>query len=144
MADKEKSTSGRGKMSFKLRLYILLAGLMVAVALWGSTNDMPAEAFFLIPVMVGIYLLPTLIAAHKEHRSQMAIFAVNLFLGWSLIGWVGALAWALMNPAAEKTVIMQAPSASEADELAKLADLRDKGILTEAEFEAKKQKILQG
>lgn len=33
-------------------------------------------------------------------------------------------------------------SASDADELAKLADLKDKGILTQAEFDQKKKQIL--
>jgi hypothetical protein len=35
-----------------------------------------------------------------------------------------------------------AGSSSSADELAKLVDLRDKGVLTDAEFEAQKAKLL--
>ena len=35
-----------------------------------------------------------------------------------------------------------AASPSPADELAKLAELRNQGVLTDAEFEAQKQKIL--
>jgi hypothetical protein len=35
-----------------------------------------------------------------------------------------------------------APTASPADELTKLAALRDQGVLTDAEFEAQKQKVL--
>jgi len=36
-----------------------------------------------------------------------------------------------------------APHASLADELAKLADLRDKGVLTDEEFQARKAKLLE-
>ncbi len=36
-----------------------------------------------------------------------------------------------------------AGGSSSAEELAKLADLKDKGVLTDAEFEAQKAKILQ-
>lgn len=35
-------------------------------------------------------------------------------------------------------------SASSADELAKLADLRERGVLTDAEYEAQKARVLQG
>lgn len=31
-------------------------------------------------------------------RWTAAIFVVNLFLGWTLIGWVVALAWAVTKP----------------------------------------------
>jgi ribosomal protein L12E/L44/L45/RPP1/RPP2 len=36
----------------------------------------------------------------------------------------------------------QAPAASQADELRKLAQLRDEGVLTEEEFDAQKQQLL--
>ncbi|HET9161853.1 MAG TPA: SHOCT domain-containing protein [Solirubrobacterales bacterium] len=42
------------------------------------------------------------------------------------------------------TYIRQAASASPADELGKLADLRDKGTISTAEFEQAKAKLLSG
>jgi Superinfection immunity protein len=39
-----------------------------------------------------LYFLPSLIAGAREHQSGGAIFVVNLFLGWTLIGWIVALA----------------------------------------------------
>ncbi|QWD71414.1 superinfection immunity protein [Polynucleobacter sp. UB-Siik-W21] len=41
------------------------------------------------------YFLPFAIAFNKKRANTGAIFALNLFLGWSLIGWVVALVWAL-------------------------------------------------
>ncbi len=51
-----------------------------------------------------------------------------------------ALIWALTNE--EKTAGTAQPPHSSADEISKLADLKSKGIITEAEFEAKKKKLL--
>lgn len=39
------------------------------------------------------YFIPTGIAMLRNHPSMASIAIVNLFLGWSLIGWVIALAW---------------------------------------------------
>lgn len=44
----------------------------------------------LVPAM--IYLLPSLVASYRRHANGMSIFVINLFLGWTLIGWVAALA----------------------------------------------------
>jgi hypothetical protein len=40
-----------------------------------------------------IYFLPTVIALTRGHLSALAIFFLNLFLGWTVIGWVVALIW---------------------------------------------------
>lgn len=40
------------------------------------------------------YLAPWIIACLRNHRNVLAICVVTLFLGWTLIGWVVALAWA--------------------------------------------------
>ncbi len=40
-----------------------------------------------------VYCAPTVIALMRGHANTASIAVVNLFLGWSLIGWVVALAW---------------------------------------------------
>lgn len=45
--------------------------------------------------IVGLYFLPTIIAAARHKQNTIAIGALNLFLGWSFIGWIVALIWAL-------------------------------------------------
>ena len=42
-----------------------------------------------------LYFLPSIFAFNREKRNAVAIFALNLCLGWTLIGWVIALVWAL-------------------------------------------------
>ena len=44
---------------------------------------------FLLP----LYVLPSILAWKKTHRTP--ILLLNLFLGWTLLGWIGALIWAL-------------------------------------------------
>ena len=49
----------------------------------------------LITVLSLFYFLPFAIAFNRKRANSGAIFSLNLFLGWSLIGWVLALLWAL-------------------------------------------------
>ena len=41
------------------------------------------------------YFLPTIVAFLRGHQSRFGIFLLNLFLGWSGIGWLIALIWSL-------------------------------------------------
>ena len=47
----------------------------------------------LILLAVFVYFLPTFVAAMRGHQNAAAIFVLNLFLGWSFVGWVVALVW---------------------------------------------------
>ena len=51
----------------------------------------------LIALLSLFYFLPFAIAFNKKRANSGAIFALNLFLGWSLIGWVVALVWAMKD-----------------------------------------------
>lgn len=54
-------------------------------------------ALVLIAVGLAAYFAPALIATRRGHAQQNAIFVLNLFLGWTLIGWIAALVWSLTN-----------------------------------------------
>jgi len=54
-------------------------------------------------LLFSAYILPTLIAKKRGHPNVVAICALNLFLGWTLLGWVGSLIWALISLPADKT-----------------------------------------
>jgi hypothetical protein len=47
----------------------------------------------LIIIALFLYFIPYLIAAHRYHHQKVAIFMLNLFLGWTFLGWVIALIW---------------------------------------------------
>jgi Superinfection immunity protein len=48
------------------------------------------EAIGLIGALV-VYLVPSLEADAREHRNAFAITLINVFLGWTVIGWFAAL-----------------------------------------------------
>lgn len=48
-----------------------------------------------------LYFLPTIVANQKKHRNKDAILLVNALLGWSLLGWVVALIWAIYKKEGE-------------------------------------------
>jgi len=49
--------------------------------------------FIMLAVMVAAYFLPGLIAYMRGHHNAASIMLLNLFLGWTLLGWIGALVW---------------------------------------------------
>jgi hypothetical protein len=46
-----------------------------------------------LALCIGLYFLPAILGRKK--RNVTAIFTLNLLLGWTVIGWVVALVWAL-------------------------------------------------
>jgi len=46
-----------------------------------------------------IYFLPTMFGGNKKYFAGILI--VNTFLGWTLLGWVGALVWSVCSPKKE-------------------------------------------
>lgn len=140
--DTKKNFWTTGGMSFRLRLVLGILFLLVLALVWAVNEGAPAAVIWVLPFLVMTYMMPTFLAVGRKHKALPAIFALNLFLGWSLLGWVAALVWSLTNPNPSEPVVINQAASSMADELAKLADLRDKGILTEEEFQAKKAVLL--
>ena len=56
--------------------------------------DSGFTGFVLVMAGLGVYLLPALVAGIREHKNVAAIAVLNLLLGWTVLGWVGALVWA--------------------------------------------------
>jgi hypothetical protein len=44
--------------------------------------------------IVVLYFIPGLIANRRGHPNATSIGLLNIFLGWTFIGWVAALIWA--------------------------------------------------
>lgn len=45
-------------------------------------------------ILIGLYLMPALIAHARDHHNATPITILNIALGWSLLGWIAALIWA--------------------------------------------------
>jgi len=59
---------------------------------------------FIIVVCLAGYFIPTIVAHVHQNRNILGIFLLNLFAGWTLAGWVGALIWAVYKPKEESKV----------------------------------------
>jgi Superinfection immunity protein len=93
---------------------ILAIGLSLAIAVIVAVKVLPALVAamgigILLLVLFIPYWIPTIIAFARKHPSKLGILAVNFFFGWSFIGWVLSLVWALSNTArgATQSVIVQ-------------------------------------
>jgi len=42
-----------------------------------------------------LYFLPMIMAIEKKQKNKTAIIVLNILLGWTLVGWVIALIWAV-------------------------------------------------
>ncbi|WP_457253033.1 superinfection immunity protein [Pseudomonas juntendi] len=65
------------------------------------------SALFFVPAL---YLLPTFEAWIRKKSNLQSIAVLNLFLGWTIIGWVAALIWAFKKP---EEALVVAPSMAE-------------------------------
>jgi hypothetical protein len=56
----------------------------------------------LLPILVVlIYFLPTAAAISVHNPYFQSVFLMNLFFGWTVVGWLAALAWGLRRPPVE-------------------------------------------
>jgi len=48
-------------------------------------------------LLLWVYFIPAAVAYYNEKKNFPAIFVLNLFLGWTFVGWVVALVWAIIK-----------------------------------------------
>ena len=57
--------------------------------------------------IIGAYFVPALVARLRKHHQANAIGALNLLLGWTVLGWIAAFVWSLTavqaTPAAQQS-----------------------------------------
>lgn len=107
-------------------LYTLILLAIAARLLSGKTvgfeRGETLAALFLVPPIcvacVVFYLLPSLVAYIRQHQNAVPILVINLVFGWTLVGWVGSLAWAFSSDVREsrqyiRQVIVKEPPDTE-------------------------------
>ena len=62
----------------------------------------------MLVLVICAYFAPLVIAAVRETRNAFKIGLLNLLLGWTAVGWLGALIWAILDQKADATY-RQAP-----------------------------------
>ena len=54
---------------------------------------------------LAIYFIPSIVAMVNDHKNVAGIIILNLLTGWTGIGWVGALIWAVVNAKQPEVVV---------------------------------------
>ena len=114
-----------------LKIFFYIQLVIIGVLTGLSGGQVPIW-FLLIPLLVAIYLLPTIIASVKEHPYKWLVFWINLFLGFTGIAWIILLIWA---------IFFGKPKVVKLQELNNLTDLRDKGVISEEDYQKHIAKI---
>jgi hypothetical protein len=89
----------------KWLLAFILSAVFGIVAIFAAlTNIIPAEQLFLyacvgfvVGVLLILYELPAIIAYKRDHRRFLAILLLNILLGWTILGWIGAFIWSCVS-----------------------------------------------
>ena len=83
-----------------LLAFILSAVFGIVAILAALTNIIPAEQLALyacVGLVVGVLLIlyefPAIVAYKRDHRRFLAILLLNILLGWTILGWIGAFIW---------------------------------------------------
>jgi hypothetical protein len=58
-------------------------------------QELSCLELLIITLIFAVYFLPSLIAFSRQHKNRIAIFLLNLLLGWTVLGWVGSLVWSV-------------------------------------------------
>lgn len=100
-----------------------------------SDGSSPLAGFLLLAVAFVVYFLPTFIASKRNHPNGTGIFLLDLFLGWTFIGWLVALIWSVSAiRSAEASAKSPVEATGTVENLEKLASLKERGMLTDAEY----------
>ncbi len=87
------------------RVTIAILAFVAVVGVWAvlvaeSKHGSPAAAEIAVLwiVFAGFlaYMLPTIVAWCLNHPHLLGILAINAVFGWTLIGWMAAMVWAVV------------------------------------------------
>jgi hypothetical protein len=95
--------------------------------------------FFLL---FGLYMLPTIIGQFRAVPNLTSIGVINVLLGWTLVGWVVALAMAVRDIPDAEQAVASPHDVGTVENLTQLAELHERGLLTDEEFAAAKRRLL--
>jgi hypothetical protein len=77
----------------------IVVAIIVGGSLFGAPGRGPAlppdDAAGIIPLLIllALYFLPTLRAYNRRATNLNAVFAYNLLIGWTVVGWIVAYGW---------------------------------------------------
>jgi hypothetical protein len=55
------------------------------------------EVVLVFGILFSVYFFPWIVSKMRESSKSTGVFVLNLFLGWTFLGWVIALVWAVSS-----------------------------------------------
>lgn len=71
--------------------------MLVAATTGGNTVQFNFGWIILIVFWFAVYMVPTIVAVIRKVPNMGSVVVINLLLGWTLVGWVVALAMAVRS-----------------------------------------------
>ena len=62
-----------------------------------GTHEYESDSGHWLVMLTLLYFIPSIIAFSRHHHNRTAIKRLNVVLGWSVLGWIAALVWALIS-----------------------------------------------
>jgi len=80
-------------------LFLKILGLSLFVFICfgisqGTNGFAAVAAVGFVIGLLALYFVPSMVANSRNHGNKASIIVLNVFLGWTLLGWVVALVWA--------------------------------------------------
>ena len=64
----------------------------------------PLLAVLLVFLVFALYFIPSAIAINRKSNHKDSILLFNIWLGWTIIGWVAALYWSITDIAGDASI----------------------------------------
>lgn len=90
----------KGRLSPRAKVWIGALGFVAIVAALGGPDQVGKIILGMVIILasVALYFLPSILAYIRGVSSPGSVLVVNIFFGWTFIGWVVALAMAARSP----------------------------------------------
>jgi len=76
-------------------LFVVFVVLAIPLGMTRNADAFLAPARMLLALIgLALYLLPSMLAVHRDCKATAWIIALNILLGWTVFGWVIAIGWA--------------------------------------------------
>lgn len=60
-------------------------------------------------IVIGLYFAPFILALYRN-QNILAVFLINLFTGWTLLGWIFAIMLAASDKPTQQVIYMNTPT----------------------------------
>lgn len=71
----------------------------------GAATAAGGSAALGLIIIIALYFIPTIVAFSRKVTNVGSVFVINFFLGWSIIGWVVALAMSVKSKTPQVVVV---------------------------------------